>query len=56
MKRLGTTGYGAGSPTIDPNTVLHAVQAEVFPLDVNYFRTEPALSAVVVRLDELWGN
>ncbi|WP_411036010.1 FAD-dependent oxidoreductase [Shinella sp. BYT-45] len=42
--------------TVDPQAVIKAVQAEVFPLDVNYFRTHAALSASLERLDRLWEN
>ncbi|WP_276119956.1 FAD-binding protein [Pararhizobium qamdonense] len=40
--------------TIDPHAVVKAVQDEVFPLDVNYFRTHSGLSASLQRLDRLW--
>lgn len=39
---------------VDPQAVIKAVQDEVFPLDVNYFRTHAALSAALKRLDRLW--
>ncbi|KQV40842.1 MULTISPECIES: FAD-binding protein [unclassified Rhizobium] len=39
---------------IDPQAVIKAVQSEVFPLDINYFRTHGGLSASLERLDHLW--
>ncbi|WP_040143261.1 FAD-dependent oxidoreductase [Rhizobium etli] len=42
------------SKPIDPQAIIKAVQDEVFPLDVNYFRTHSALSASLERLDRLW--
>ena len=38
----------------DPQAVIKAVQDEVFPLDINYFRTHAGLSAALERLDRLW--
>lgn len=40
--------------TADPQTIIRAVQDEVFPLNVNYFRTHTGLSAALERLDQLW--
>ncbi|MDR6758123.1 hypothetical protein J2Y48_003421 [Mycoplana sp. BE70] len=39
---------------VDPQAIIRAVQDEVFPLDVNYFRTHAVLSASLKRLDRLW--
>ncbi|AGS25982.1 fumarate reductase/succinate dehydrogenase flavoprotein-like protein (plasmid) [Rhizobium etli bv. mimosae str. Mim1] len=39
---------------VDPHAIIKAVQDEVYPLDVNYFRTHSALSASLERLDRLW--
>ncbi|AVA23729.1 fumarate reductase/succinate dehydrogenase flavoprotein-like protein (plasmid) [Rhizobium sp. NXC24] len=39
---------------VDPPAIIKAVQDEVFPLDVNYFRTHSTLSASLERLDRLW--
>ncbi|MFK3777494.1 FAD-dependent oxidoreductase [Agrobacterium sp. NPDC089420] len=38
----------------DPAAIVRAVQDEVFPLDINYFRTHSGLSAALARLDALW--
>lgn len=43
-----------GTGPVDPQAIIKAVQDEVFPLDVNYFRTHAALSASLERLDHLW--
>jgi succinate dehydrogenase/fumarate reductase flavoprotein subunit len=40
--------------TLDPQAIIKAVQDEVFPLDINYFRTHAGLSASLKRLDDLW--
>ena len=40
----------------DPTAILAAVQNEVFPLDINYFRTHDVLSAALKRLDSLWDD
>jgi succinate dehydrogenase/fumarate reductase flavoprotein subunit len=41
---------------LDPQTIVKAVQDEVFPLDINYFRTHSGLSASLERLDRLWDS
>ncbi|WP_075289289.1 FAD-dependent oxidoreductase [Pararhizobium arenae] len=41
---------------VDPQAIIKAVQDEVFPLDVNYFRTHAALSDALDRLDRLWDS
>ncbi|MDQ0564102.1 succinate dehydrogenase/fumarate reductase flavoprotein subunit [Rhizobium mesoamericanum] len=48
------SGVDAGA--CDPRTIIRAVQDEVFPLDINYFRTHAALSASLDRLDRLWAS
>ncbi|WP_439626939.1 FAD-dependent oxidoreductase [Shinella sp.] len=45
-----------GLATADPQAIIQAVQNEVFPLDVNYFRTHAGLSAALERLDRLWDS
>ncbi|WP_331376103.1 FAD-binding protein [Sinorhizobium chiapasense] len=45
-----------GAATVNPQAIIRAVQDEVFPLDVNYFRTHTGLSAALERLDQLWEN
>lgn len=53
-RRLGKAGFtGTGEP-IDSAATLQAIQSEVFPLDINYFRTGPALGSALGRLDILW--
>jgi len=42
------------SAALDPNAIVHGVQAEVFPYDKNLFRTEHGLASSLERLDELW--
>jgi succinate dehydrogenase/fumarate reductase flavoprotein subunit len=39
---------------IEPADIIKAVQAEVFPLDINYFRTHAGLTASLETLDRLW--
>ncbi|MDQ0322017.1 succinate dehydrogenase/fumarate reductase flavoprotein subunit [Pararhizobium capsulatum DSM 1112] len=39
---------------IDPQAIIKAVQDEVFPLHINYFRTHAGLTASLERLDRLW--
>ncbi|MGV3549389.1 FAD-dependent oxidoreductase [Rhizobium sp.] len=50
----GSAGYGAGA--VDIGAALAAVQAEVFPLDINYFRSDAVLAAALGRLDALWST
>lgn len=40
----------------DPAAIIKAVQDEVFPLNINYFRTQSGLSAALARLDVLWAR
>ena len=42
--------------SVDPQAIIKAVQDEVFPLGVNYFRTHTALSTALERLDSLWNS
>ncbi len=44
----------AASNAIEPRAIVTAVQNEVFPLNINYFRTSAALTASLQRLDDLW--
>ncbi|WP_245261739.1 FAD-binding protein [Ancylobacter sp. FA202] len=51
----GTVGLRAGNGrTFDPQEVTRRVQAEVFPFDINYFRSGDTLQAALGRLDGLW--
>lgn len=44
----------AQKSTLKPDAVIKAVQAQVFPYDRNYFRTEQGLSESLVTLQSLW--
>ncbi|WP_019630153.1 FAD-binding protein [Actinomadura atramentaria] len=48
----GRAGLEPGA--LDPAEVVAAVQAEVLPLDRNYFRTRAGLRRSLARLDALW--
>jgi len=53
--RAGTVGLqGPGARTIDPHAATQVVQAEVFPLQRNWFRSSDGLQASLRRLDALW--
>lgn len=57
VRATGQHGLGrstAPAETVAPDEVIRAVQAEVFPLDRNLFRTETVLSESLGRLDEVW--
>lgn len=54
IRRAGIAGYGVRA--VDADSVLASVQAEVFPLDINYFRTDAALASSLGRLDQLWSS
>jgi succinate dehydrogenase/fumarate reductase flavoprotein subunit len=55
VRRTGGVALdGNGNHEIDPAALVHAVQAEVFPFDRNYFRTGEVLNDSVKRLDTLW--
>lgn len=41
-------------PSIDSKAVVEAVQAEVFPYDRNYFRSQSRLISSLGKLDSLW--
>ncbi|RKN76045.1 FAD-dependent oxidoreductase [Paenibacillus ginsengarvi] len=45
---------GEGGAALDSRSVIEAVQREMFPLDINYFRSEPVLRQSLERLDRLW--
>jgi succinate dehydrogenase/fumarate reductase flavoprotein subunit len=54
--------YGLVDPDAAPDRILdagglvEAVQREVFPLDINYFRSEPVIRQSLARLDGLWAS
>lgn len=59
QRHLGGVGEAAlqsksGANTLATDEVIQAVQAEVFPYDRNYFRTERGLLASLNRLHSLW--
>ncbi|MEC0227234.1 FAD-binding protein [Paenibacillus alba] len=41
---------------LDAAALVKAVQQEVFPLDINYFRSEPVLRQSLERLNGLWAS
>ncbi|UKS29246.1 FAD-binding protein [Paenibacillus sp. HWE-109] len=41
---------------IDAGALVKAVQQEVFPLDINYFRSEPVIRQSLERLNGLWAS
>jgi succinate dehydrogenase/fumarate reductase flavoprotein subunit len=52
---LRPAGRAPGSaPVLDPAATVRAVQAEVFPLQHNWFRRADTLQACLQRLDALW--
>ena len=50
----GIKNTASSSEAFDPDTVVKAVQREVLPLEINYFRSEPILQASLQRLHTLW--
>ncbi len=50
----GLRSGGTGQPPVEPNDVVLATQAEVLPLNRNYFRTGARLAVSLGRLDGLW--
>lgn len=54
-RALGTAALsGDARGTLDPDTVVRAVQAEVFPFERNLLRTQRGLSESLDRLDGVW--
>lgn len=45
---------GGGGMGLDAAYLIQSVQREVFPLDINYFRSEPVLRQSLDRLNGLW--
>ncbi|RAV16128.1 FAD-dependent oxidoreductase [Paenibacillus contaminans] len=57
LRSAGRYGVSQGensSGTIDTKAVIEAVQNEVHPLEINYFRSESGLSMSLERLHRLW--
>lgn len=51
--RMGLAGGATASGTLDPKPLIAAVQQEILPLRINYFRSEPGVAAALQRLDSL---
>ncbi|SFK75414.1 Succinate dehydrogenase/fumarate reductase, flavoprotein subunit [Paenibacillus sp. 1_12] len=54
--RYGLAGRNQSPEEIDSAALVKAVQQEVFPLDINYFRSEPVLRQSLERLHRLWAG
>ncbi|MBW4456635.1 MAG: FAD-binding protein [Nostoc indistinguendum CM1-VF10] len=55
VEAVGGVGFTSGSQRqINSAEVIQATQAEVFPYDRNYFRTQEGLTASLQRLNSLW--
>ncbi|BDI31105.1 oxidoreductase [Capsulimonas corticalis] len=52
--RAGVQSASTGSASIETAAVIKAVQSEVFPLEINYFRSVPVLEQSLRRLNALW--
>ncbi|HLH94424.1 MAG TPA: FAD-binding protein [Xanthobacteraceae bacterium] len=50
----GVALAGSGAAEFDPAQITRAVQAEVLPYTINYFRTAEGLTSSLNRLDWLW--
>ncbi|WP_020620422.1 FAD-dependent oxidoreductase [Paenibacillus daejeonensis] len=57
LRPAGRHGLEHTAVTTDPipvREVVNRVQQEMFPLRINYFRSEPVLAASLERLNQLW--
>ncbi|MEH2150354.1 FAD-binding protein [Nostoc sp.] len=57
VKGVGEVGLQSGSDrsqTLTTDEIIQAVQAEVFPYEKNYFRTEQGLTQSLGKLNHLW--
>ncbi|MEH2261531.1 FAD-binding protein [Nostoc sp.] len=57
VKGVGEVGLQSGSDRSQPlatDEIIQAVQAEVFPYEKNYFRTEQGLTESLSKLNHLW--
>ncbi|MEH2156643.1 FAD-binding protein [Nostoc sp.] len=57
VKGVGEVGLESGSDrsqTLATDEIIQAVQAEVFPYEKNYFRTEQGLTESLGKLNHLW--
>jgi succinate dehydrogenase/fumarate reductase flavoprotein subunit len=52
--RVGLAGRDHAAGSFDADAVIRAVQAEMFPLDKNYFRSEPGLTRSLAALSDAW--
>ena len=51
---VGGAGLTGTADSFDADAIVRGVQAEIFPLDKNIFRTEAGLTESLSKLDELW--
>ncbi|TXK84666.1 FAD-dependent oxidoreductase [Paenibacillus sp. N3.4] len=54
--RYGLEAQAESAVEIDTAALVKAVQQEVFPLDINYFRSEPVIRQSLERLNGLWAS
>ncbi len=55
VEAVGEAGFTSGSQhQLKAEEIIHATQAEVFPYDRNYFRSETGLTESLQRLNHLW--
>jgi succinate dehydrogenase/fumarate reductase flavoprotein subunit len=55
VHRAGEAGLtGSGNLTIDPHALVHVVQSQVFPFNINYFRSAEGLETALTVLDNHW--
>ena len=55
VEAVGEAGFTSGSQhQLKAEEIIHATQAEVFPYDRNYFRSQTGLTQSLQRLNHLW--
>ena len=54
--RVGLDGREHAAGCFDSDVIIGAVQAEMFPLEKNYYRNEPGLTRSLVQLDAAWSE
>lgn len=52
--QYGLTSAAESGSTIDNKEIVDAVQREILPLNINYFRSEPVIQQSLARLHALW--
>lgn len=52
--QYGLTSAAESGKTIDNKEIVDAVQKEILPLNINYFRSEPVIQQSLARLHALW--